>query len=842
MNWAKIGLFAGGALFGSAGIEILTSKDAKKLYTQCTAAVLRMKDQVMKTATTLQENCGDILADAREINEQRAAEDDAVVEDTAEEKAESVFAAAKAFPAGGEGGRAKRGRMRCVFAAATRSRDTAEQSALISRRWRQLPPRGKPFLFTGRVLMKWNILHESRGRIRLHLRKPRMSLAEADQLQDYLTSLPGVRTAAVYERTCDVVIVYTESRAGIVRGLAAFRFDTEALAEVPANSPRAVNREYQEKLVNMTIFHFARKLFLPAPLRMVYTLVRSVPYIFRGLRCVFRRRLEVEVLDALSIGVSMLRGDFGTAGSVMFLLRLGELLEEWTRKKSLGDLARCMSLNVDRVWQQTAEGEVLVPISQVHAGDAIVVHTGSVIPLDGRVLDGEASVNQASLTGEAEPVRKSEGAVVYAGTVVEEGQITVTVEQQAGNGRYDQIVKMIENSEKLKSASETRAAALADKLVPYSLLGTAVTYALTRNATRAISILMVDFSCALKLSMPLAVLSAMRECGSYHITVKGGKYLEALANADTIVFDKTGTLTHATPTVVQVVPFGTRTEDEVLQIAACLEEHYPHSMANAVVQAAAAKGIRHDEMHSEVQYVVAHGIASQIGGEKAVIGSQHFVFEDEGCYIPTNECGKFDALPPEYSHLYLAIGGVLAGVICIADPLREEASEVLKQLRGLGIRKAVMMTGDNDRTASVIAKQVGVDRYYAEVLPEDKANFVEQEKAAGHTVIMLGDGINDSPALSAADVGIAISDGAAIAREIADVTIAADSLRELVILKSIANGLQKRTESNYRFIMSFNSTLIVLGAMGILPPATSALLHNASTLGVSLKSMTNLLD
>ena len=464
--------------------------------------------------------------------------------------------------------------------------------------------------------MKWNILHESRGRIRLHLRKPRMSLAEADQLQDYLTSLPGVRTAAVYERTCDVVIVYTESRAGIVRGLAAFRFDTEALAEVPANSPRAVNREYQEKLVNMTIFHLARKLFLPAPLRMVYTLVRSVPYIFRGLRCVFRRKLEVEVLDALSIGVSMLRGDFGTAGSVMFLLRLGELLEEWTRKKSLGDLARCMSLNVDRVWQQTAEGEVLVPISQVCAGDAIVVHTGSVIPLDGRVLDGEASVNQASLTGEAEPVRKSEGAVVYAGTVVEEGQITVTVEQQAGNGRYDQIVKMIENSEKLKSASETRAAALADKLVPYSLLGTAVTYALTRNATRAISILMVDFSCALKLSMPLAVLSAMRECGSYHITVKGGKYLEALANADTIVFDKTGTLTHATPTVVQVVPFGTRTEDEVLQIAACLEEHYPHSMANAVVQAAAAKGIRHDEMHSEVRYFVAHGIAGQIGGEQ----------------------------------------------------------------------------------------------------------------------------------------------------------------------------------------------------------------------------------
>ena len=689
--------------------------------------------------------------------------------------------------------------------------------------------------------MKWNILHESRGRIRLHLNKPRLSMAEADQLQAYLAGLPGVRAAVVYERTCDAVITYTGARAAVLHGAAAFRFDVQALTEVSANSPRAVNHEYQEKLVNLTLFHFARKLFLPAPIRFAYTAVCSVRYLWHGLRSLLHRRLEVEVLDALSIGVSMLRGDFSTAGSVMFLLRLGELLEEWTRKKSLGDLAHCMSLNVDRVWQLTAEGEVLVPISQIRTGDAIIVHTGSVIPLDGRVLDGEASVNQASLTGEAEPVRKAAGAVVYAGTVVEEGQITLTVEQQAGSGRYDQIVRMIENSEKLKSASETRAAALADKLVPYSLLGTAVTYALTRNATRAISILMVDFSCALKLSMPLAVLSAMRECGSYHITVKGGKYLEALANADTIVFDKTGTLTHATPTVVQVVPFGTRTEDEILGIAACLEEHYPHSMANAVVQAASAKGIRHDEMHSEVQYVVAHGIASTIGGEKAVIGSQHFVFEDEGCYIPTTETAKFDALPPEYSHLYLAIGGVLAGVICIADPLREEAAEVLRQLRGLGIQKAVMMTGDNDRTASVIAKQVGVDAYYAEVLPEDKARFVDAEKAAGRTVIMLGDGINDSPALSAADVGIAISDGAAIAREIADITIAADSLRELVTLKAIANGLQHRTRANYRFIMSFNSMLIVLGAMGILPPATSALLHNASTLGVSLKSMTNLL-
>ena len=611
--------------------------------------------------------------------------------------------------------------------------------------------------------MKWKILHECKGRMRLHLNKPRMSLAEADQLQDYLVALPGVRTAAVYERTCDVVVVYIQDRAGLVNGLAAFRFDVEALAEVPANSPRAVNREYQEKLVNMTIFHFARKLFLPMPLRIAYTAVRSLPYLWRGLTCLLRRKLEVEVLDALSIGVSMLRGDFSTAGSVMFLLRLGELLEEWTRKKSLGDLSRCMSLNVDRVWQQTAEGEVLVPINQVRPGDAVVVHTGSVIPLDGRVLDGEASVNQASLTGEAEPVRKSAGAVVYAGMVVEEGQLVMTVKQQAGNGRYDQIVQMIEASEKLKSSSETRAAALADKLVPYSLLGTAVIYALTRNPTRAISILMVDFSCALKLSMPLAVLSAMRECGSYHITVKGGKYLEALAKAE---FDKTGTLTHATPTVVDVVPFGGRNTDDVLRIAACLEEHYPHSMANAVVQAAASKSISHEEMHSEVQYVVAHGIASSMGGEKVVIGSQHFVFEDEGCYIPTSESDKFDALPPQYSHLYLAIDGELAGVICIADPLRKEA----------------------------------------------------------------------------ADVGIAISDGAAIAREIADMTVAADSLNELVVLKRIANGLQKRTHANYRFIMGFNGTLIVLGTMGILQPATSALLHNASTLGVSLKSMTNLLD
>ena len=548
------------------------------------------------------------------------------------------------------------------------------------------------------------------------------------------------------------------------------------------------------------------------------------------------------MLDALSIGVSIVRNDYSTAASVMFLLRLGELLEEWTRKKSLGDLARCMSLNVDRVWLKRSDTEVLVPITQVKAGDTICVHTGNVIPLDGRVLSGEACVNQASLTGESLAVRKAEGACVYAGTVVEEGECVILVEQQSGSGRYDQIVSMIGESEKLKSSTENRALALADRLVPYSLAGTALTYLLTRNATRAISILMVDFSCALKLPMPLAVLSAMRECGSYHITVKGGKYLEAMAKADTIVFDKTGTLTHATPTVARVVPFGGRDERSVLCVAACLEEHYPHSMANAVVKEALRRGISHEEMHSEVEYVVAHGIASRIDGEKVVIGSYHFVFEDEGCVIPAGEQERFDALPPEYSHLYLAMGGTLAGVICVADPLREEASAVLNSLRKLGISKAVMMTGDNERTAAVIAKEVGVDKYFAEVLPEDKARFVEQEKAAGRTVVMIGDGINDSPALSAADVGIAISDGAAIAREIADITIAADDLFELVLLKMTANGLLKRTDGNYRFVLGFNGTLIVLGAAGILPPATSALLHNLSTLGISIRSMTNLLD
>ena len=547
------------------------------------------------------------------------------------------------------------------------------------------------------------------------------------------------------------------------------------------------------------------------------------------------------MLDALSIGVSILRSDFGTASSVMFLLKLGELLEEWTRKKSLSDLARCMSLNVDRVWLKTDDTEVLVPISDIKTGDLICVHTGNVIPLDGRITEGVASVNQASLTGESIAVAKSEGSVVYAGTVVEEGECVIAVEQMQGSSRYDQIVGMIESSEKLKSTTENRALALADKLVPYSLAGTIITYLLTRNVTRAVSILMVDFSCALKLSMPLAVLSAMRECGGYHITVKGGKYLEAVAKADTIVFDKTGTLTHAVPTVAEVVPFGGRDAESVLRIAACLEEHYPHSMANAVVKEAVQQGIAHDEMHSEVEYVVAHGIASRINGKKVVIGSHHFVFEDEGCTVPADEQEKFDTLPEQYSHLYLAIGRELSGVICIADPLREEAAEVLNSLRKLGIKKAVMMTGDNERTAAAIARQVGVDEFYAEVLPEDKAHFVEQEKAAGRKVIMIGDGINDSPALSAADVGIAISDGAAIAREIADITIAADNLFELATLKRISNALLSRINGNYRFVLGFNGTLIALGAFGILPPATSALLHNISTIGISVRSMTNLL-
>ncbi len=690
--------------------------------------------------------------------------------------------------------------------------------------------------------MKCTILHEGKGRMRVHVEKVRMTLHRADVLEAYLNHNDAIVHAAVYERTGDVVITYTGRRSAAIAVLAGYKFDVaEYDALVTSTDSRRLNREYQDKMFDLVAGRCLRKLFLPAPLDAAYTVFRSIHFLWKGVRCVLSRRLEVEVLDALSIGVSLLRGDFGTAGSVMFLLNLGSLLEEWTRKKSLDDLARSMALNVDKVWVRSQGTEVLVPLTKVRSGDEVVVRSGNMIPLDGTVLEGEAMVNQAALTGEAMPVRKAEGSTLYAGTVVEEGECVFIAKAEGGSNRYDKIVAMIEESEKLKSSTENRALVLADKLVPWCLGATVVTYLLTRNATRAISCLMVDFSCALKLSMPLAVLSAMRECGSYHITVKGGKYLEALSKADTIVFDKTGTLTRATPQVVEVVPFSGCNEREVLQLAACLEEHFPHSMANAVVRAAKERGISHEEMHSEVEYIVAHGIASRVGGQRVVIGSHHFVFEDEKCTIPAAEQQKFDALKPAYSHLYMAASGQLVGVICISDPLRPEAAAVLNGLRALGIRNTVMMTGDSERTAAAIAKQVGVDRFFAEVLPEDKANFVQQAKAEGHTVVMIGDGINDSPALSAADIGIAINSGAAIAREIADVTIKADSLEELVALKAIANSLQKRVHANYRFVLTFNSALIALGALGILQPASSAMLHNLSTIGISLKSMTNLL-
>ena len=691
--------------------------------------------------------------------------------------------------------------------------------------------------------MKCQILHEGKGRIRVHVCNVRMTLHRADVLEAWLNSRDAIEKAVVYERTGDVVVTYAGKRSDAVKALAAYRFDDPELdALVTSADSRKINQEYQSRMCDLVAGHFFRKLFLPAPLRAAYTVYRSLGFVWKGICCLWRRKLEVEVLDALSIGVSVLRGDFGTAGSVMFLLNLGSLLEEWTRKKSLDDLARSMALNVDKVWVRSQGTEVLLPLTKVQPGDEIVVRSGNMIPLDGTILEGEAMVNQAALTGESLPVRKISGATVYAGTVVEEGECVFTATAAGGANRYDKIVAMIEESEKLKSGTENRALELADRLVPWCLAGTVVTYLLTRNVTRAISILMVDFSCALKLSMPLAVLSAMRECGDAHITVKGGKYLEALAKADTIVFDKTGTLTRATPQVVDVVPFSQSDPDDVLRLAACLEEHFPHSMANAVVRAAKEKGLAHEEMHSEVGYIVAHGIASRVSGQRVVIGSYHFVFEDEHCTILPEDQEKFDALAPEYSHLYMAASGQLVGVICIADPLRPEAASVLRQLHHLGVRNTVMMTGDSYRTAAAIAKQVGVDQFFAEVLPEDKAAFVQKARAKGHTVVMIGDGINDSPALSAADIGIAINSGAAIAREIADVTIKADSLEELVLLKTIANALQHRVSANYRFVLTFNSTLIVLGALGILQPAASAMLHNLSTLGISLKSMTDLVQ
>lgn len=691
--------------------------------------------------------------------------------------------------------------------------------------------------------MKFVIRHEIRGRVRVHFYQKEMSIRQADLLHYYLCTLPGVKAVRVYERTADAAVVYEGSRGEILEGIQGFSYDNERIRElVPKNSGRALNREYKERLVQKVMARAFTKSFLPPPVLAVYTAVRSIRYLLKGIRCLLRGKLEVEALDATAIAVSVLRRDFDTAGSVMFLLGIGELLEEWTHKKSVSDLARSMSLNISRVWQKVDGTEVLVPVSKIREGDLVTVHMGNVIPLDGVVTSGDAMVNQASMTGESAPVRKGEGSYVYAGTAVEEGEITLRVRKAAGDTRFERIVTMIEESEQLKSTAADRAATLADALVPWSLGGTVLTWLLTRNVTKALSILMVDFSCALKLAMPLSVLSAMREAGSYHITVKGGKYMEAVAAAHTIVFDKTGTLTKARPQVADVVVFNGMKKDELLRIAACLEEHFPHSMANAVVHEAVKRGLVHKEMHSRVDYIVAHGIATYVDHERVVIGSYHFVFEDEGCRIPEDKKEVFDRLPVEYSHLYLAIGGSLAAVICIEDPLRDEADGVVTALHRQGITKIVMMTGDSERTAAAIAGRVGVDEYYSEVLPEDKARFVDEEKKKGRRVIMIGDGINDSPALSAADAGIAISEGAEIAREIADITISEDNLFQLVTLRAISRGLMDRIDRNYRFVIGFNLGLILLGVGGVITPATSAMLHNTSTLAISLKSMTNLLD
>ena len=690
--------------------------------------------------------------------------------------------------------------------------------------------------------MKCKIIHESGGRMRVHLNCVRMSLRQADVLEFYLKNVSGVTAVAVYDRTQDAVIRYGGSRAAVVQALARFSFDrAEAMDLVPEHTSRALNREFEDKLAMTVCCRVISKLFLPVPVTSAIALVRSVKYIKEGLRALLRGKLTVAVLDATAVTTSIIRGDFGTAGSVMFMLRLGEILEEWTHKKSVADLAGAMSLQVENVWLQTGDTEVLVPIGQVKVGDRIVVRTGNLIPLDGEVVSGEAMVNQSSMTGESLPIPKSVGSLVYAGTVAEEGECVIQVDKETGGGRYDRIVRMIEDSEKLKSTVEAQASHLADKLVPYTLGGTALTYLLTRNVTKTLAVLMVDFSCALKLAMPIAVLSAMRESAAFHISVKGGRFLEAMAAADTIVFDKTGTLTYATPKVAAVVPFGGHEEQEMLRLAACLEEHYPHSIANAVVEEAQKRGLSHEEYHSQVQYIVAHGISSMVDEHKVIIGSAHFVFEDEHCTIPAGEEEKFQSLDPAYSQLYLCIAGQLAAVICISDPLRAEAPAAIRALHECGIKNVVMMTGDNRRTAESVAQAVGVDQVYAEVLPEDKAEFIRKARAEGHVVIMVGDGVNDSPALSEADVGIAISTGAAIAREIADITVASEDLRALVTLRALSCQLMRRIHRNYRFIIGFNCTLIVLGVAGILPPTTSALLHNMSTLGISLKSMTDLL-
>ena len=690
--------------------------------------------------------------------------------------------------------------------------------------------------------MKFVVKHEIKGRIRVHFCQKRMTFEEADTLQYYLDSQEMITSSKVQERTQDATICYTGEKSAVIALLRSFQYEKVDVPDVyRQNSGRETNREYWDKLVTKVVVHYGNKLFLPMPIRTVITGVKSVKYIYQGIHTLLQRKIEVPVLDATAIGVSMFRGDISTAGSVMFLLGIGEILEEWTHKKSVDDLARSMSLNISRVWLCNDGQEMLVPTTKIQTGDLVRVHMGNMVPFDGTVAEGEAMVNQASLTGESEPVRKYIESTVYAGTVVEEGELTIRVKETNGSSKFDKIVTMIEESEKLKSGLESKAEHLADRLVPYTLLGTGITYLLTRNMTKAISVLMVDFSCALKLAMPISVLSAIREASNYHVTVKGGRYLEAMAEADTIVFDKTGTLTKAQPTVKQVVAFNGMSENELLRIAACLEEHFPHSMAKAVVQAAIDRHLVHEELHSKVEYIVAHGISSKINDKKVVIGSYHFVFEDEKCAVPDGMMEAFDKLPSECSHLFMAIDHELAAVICIEDPLREEAAAVVRKLKETGISKVVMMTGDSDRTAKTIAARVGVDEYYSEVLPEDKASFVEEEKKAGRKVIMIGDGINDSPALSAADIGIAISDGAEIAREIADITVGADSLNELVTLKLISDGLMKRIHKNYRFIVGFNTGLIVLGVAGILQPATSALLHNTSTLMIGLKSMQDIL-
>lgn len=690
--------------------------------------------------------------------------------------------------------------------------------------------------------MKFVVKHEIKGRIRVHFCQKRMTFEEADTLQYYLDSQEMITSSKVQERTQDATICYTGEKSAVIALLRSFHYEKVDVPDVyRQNSGRETNREYWDKLVTKVVVHYGNKLFLPMPIRTVITGVKSVKYIYQGIHTLLQRKIEVPVLDATAIGVSMFRGDISTAGSVMFLLGIGEILEEWTHKKSVDDLARSMSLNISRVWLCNDGQEMLVPTTKIQTGDLVRVHMGNMVPFDGTVAEGEAMVNQASLTGESEPVRKYIESTVYAGTVVEEGELTIRVKETNGSSKFDKIVTMIEESEKLKSGLESKAEHLADRLVPYTLLGTGITYLLTRNMTKAISVLMVDFSCALKLAMPISVLSAIREASNYHVTVKGGRYLEAMAEADTIVFDKTGTLTKAQPTVKQVVAFNGMSENELLRIAACLEEHFPHSMAKAVVQAAIDRHLVHEELHSKVEYIVAHGISSKINDKKVVIGSYHFVFEDEKCAVPDGMMEAFDKLPSECSHLFMAIDHELAAVICIEDPLREEAAAVVRKLKETGISKVVMMTGDSDRTAKAIAARVGVDEYYSEVLPEDKASFVEEEKKAGRKVIMIGDGINDSPALSTADIGIAISDGAEIAREIADITVGADSLNELVTLKLISDGLMKRIHKNYRFIVGFNTGLIVLGVAGILQPATSALLHNTSTLMIGLKSMQDIL-